>query len=93
MTKRYYQQAPFNYDCPYQHCCPHLEGLSTQWVFEEYQCSDDEHFEHWKLRDDQQEQLEKSLAYIDELRAKLEALHRRQFNTDFRMRQKFLPKL
>jgi hypothetical protein len=95
MTKHNYQQAPLNYDCPYQHCCPHLEELSTQWVFEEYQRSDDEHFEHWKVRDEQQEQLEKSLAYIkelekkvDELQTKLEALHRRQFKANKKRNKK-----
>ena len=89
MTKRYAQQAPLNYDCHYRHCCPHLEGLSTQWVFEEYQRSGSEHLEHWKVRDEQQEQIEQYLVYIkelekknDELQAKLEALHRRQFKAN-----------
>ena len=86
MAARYHQRAPFDYDCPYQHCCPHLQGLSTQWVFEEYQCWHDEHLQHWRARDELQEQLEQAFAYIkelekknDELKAKLEALHRRQF--------------
>jgi hypothetical protein len=26
------KQAPFGYQCPYQHCCPHLEGISTTWA-------------------------------------------------------------
>lgn len=89
MTARYHQQAPFDYDCPYQYGCPHLEGLSTQWVLEEYECSHDEHLDHWKARDELQEQLEQSLAYIkelqkqnDELRAKLATLHRRQFKAN-----------
>jgi transposase len=95
MAKRYYKQAPFNYDCHYKHCCPHLEGLSTQWVFQEYQCSHEEHLEHWRVRDDLQEQLKKALVYIkeleeknDELKAKLEALHRRQFKANKKRNQK-----
>ena len=31
------RKAPSGYDCPYRRACPHLEGLSTRWVFEEYQ--------------------------------------------------------
>ena len=84
-----YLQAPWDYDCIYKHCCPHLQGLSTQWVFEEYQRSCDEHLEHWKVRDIQQEQLEKALAYIgkleeenQKLKAKLKALHQRQFKAN-----------
>ena len=88
-------QPPWNFYCPYQHACPHLEGLSTQWVFEEYQCSHNEHLEHWKIREIQQEELEKALKHIgglekenEELRAKLKALHRKQFKENKRSRQK-----
>lgn len=80
---------PWDYDCPYQHNCPHLQGLSTQWVFEEYQRCFDEHLQHWKVRDIQQEELEKTLEYIgqlekenEELKAKLKALHQRQFKSN-----------
>ena len=58
------QQAPWDFKCPYKACCPHLEGLSTQWVFEEYQRSHDEYFEHWKVRDIQQKELENALESI-----------------------------
>jgi transposase len=86
MPRYRYPQAPWDFQCPYKHSCPHLEGLSTQWVFEEYQRAYDEHCEHWKARDLQQEDLEKALRYIgelekqnEELKAKLKALHQRQF--------------
>ena len=95
MASRYHKQAPVNYDCPYKNCCPHLEGLSTQWAFGEYQRSHDEHLDHWKARDEQQEHLEKALAYIkdlerenEELKAKLVALHRRQFKANKKPRQR-----
>jgi len=84
-----YPQAPWDYDCAYKHCCPHLQGLSTAWVFEEYQRSHQEHLEHWRFRDEQLEELDKALAYIKELEAqneqlksKLRALHRRQFKAN-----------
>jgi hypothetical protein len=83
------QHAPWNFQCPYKHCCPHLEGLSTQWVWEEYQNSDAEHLEHWKIRDTLEEELGKALAKIaelesetEELKAKLKALHNRQFKAN-----------
>jgi transposase len=84
-----YQQAPWDFECNYRHCCPHLQGLSTKWVFDEYQRSHDEHLQHWKVRDIQQEELEKALEYIgklekenEELNAKLKALHQRQFKAN-----------
>jgi len=89
MPQHRYQHAPFDFECPHKHNCPHLEGLSAQWVWEEYQRSYDEHLEHWKVRDGLQEQLEKALAYIgelekqnEELKARLKALHQRQFKSN-----------
>lgn len=88
-------QAPWDFQCPYKHCCPHLQGLSTQWVFEEYQRSHDQHLEHWKVRDIQQEELDKALEHIaklekenEELKAKLKALHQRQFKSNKKRSQK-----
>jgi hypothetical protein len=86
MPQHRYQQAPWNFQCLYQHNCPHLQGLSAQWVFEEYQSSYDENLEHWKVRDILQQELEEALEYIGKLekqnevlKAKLKALHQRQF--------------
>lgn len=90
-----YQQTPWDFECNYRHCCPHLQGLSTKWVFDEYQRSHDEHLEHWKVRDIQQEELEEALGYIgklekenEELKAKLKALHQRQFKSNKKRKQK-----
>jgi hypothetical protein len=69
-----YQQAPWDFQCSYRHCCPHLQGLSTRWVFEEYQRSHSEHIEHWKVRQIQQEELEKALDYLGELEKENEQL-------------------
>jgi hypothetical protein len=88
------QRAPWNYECPYQHNCPHLEELSTQWVWEEYQRSHDEHCEHWRVRDILRDELDKALRYISELekeneqlKASLKALHQRQFKANKRKKQ------
>jgi transposase-like protein len=84
-----YPQAPWDYDCTYKHCCPHLQGLSTAWVFDEYQRSHYQHLQHWQFRDEQLEELDKTLAYISDLekqnqqlKAKLRALHQRQFKAN-----------
>jgi len=84
-----FHQAPWDYDCLYKHCCPHLQGLSTAWVFDEYQNTHFEHLEHWRFRDDQLEELENTLEYIkkleqenEELKSQLKALHQRQFKAN-----------
>ena len=89
MSRRGQDHPPWHYQCPYRHNCPHLQGLSTQWVWEEYQCSHDEHLEHWKIREVQQEELEEALFHISKLeeenetlKAKLKALHQRQFKAN-----------
>jgi transposase len=86
---RFHIDLPYNYQCRYQHNCPHLEGLSTKWVFEEYQRSHDEYLEHWRVRDILQERIQKAKEYIiklekenEELKAKLQILHRRQFKAN-----------
>ncbi|MCJ7613235.1 IS66 family transposase [Candidatus Bathyarchaeota archaeon] len=83
------QRAPWDFQCPYKDRCPHLQWQSTQWVFEEYQRSHDEHLEHWKARDILDEELEKALKSIadlesenEDLKAKLKALHNRQFKAN-----------
>lgn len=91
------QQAypPWNYQCPYRHHCPHLDGLSVDWLWNEYESSYDEHYEHWQIRDIQQDQLEKAHDYINklekenqDLKAKLKALHQRQFKANKKRKSK-----
>ncbi len=31
-----FRQSPIGFDCPYRHRCPHMENLSTTFMFEEY---------------------------------------------------------
>ena len=89
MSSTRQQLPPWHFECAYQHNCPHLHGSSTKWVWEEYQRSYDEHCEHWRVRDILREDLEKALAHIGELekqneqlKAKLKALHQRQFKSN-----------
>jgi hypothetical protein len=89
MSREGLPEAPANYQCPYQRCCPHLQGLSTEFVFAEYQNSRFEHLDHWKARDDLNALLDQMRGYTQELeaqnaelKAKLTALHRRQFKAN-----------
>ena len=77
---------PHDFECLYRHCCPYLDGLSTQWVLEEYRRAAELYQEHLriidafdgdlKVRDERIRVLERENA---ELKTKLQALHRRQF--------------
>lgn len=81
-----YHQAPDDFECLYQKNCPHLEGLSTKWTWTVYQEADRERCEHWQIREMMDKEINDSLRRIDELeqendqlKAKLKALHQRQF--------------
>jgi transposase len=77
---------PHDFECLYRHTCPYLDGLSTTWVLEEYRRAHEVYQEHLriidlfdghlKVRDQRIRVLERENA---ELKAKLQALHRRQF--------------
>jgi transposase len=77
---------PPDFACLYRHDCPYLDGMSTQWVLEEYRRGEDVYQEHLriidgfdgeiKVRDERIRVLERENA---QLKAKLQALHRRQF--------------
>lgn len=77
---------PNDFTCPYTHNCPHLDGLSTTWVFGEYRRADDVYHEHLRIIDVFDSELETARKRVRdlekenaELTAKLMALHRRQF--------------
>jgi transposase len=81
-----YLYPSHDFECLYRHGCPYLDGLSTQWVLEEYRRAGEVYQEHLriidlfdgrlKVRDERIRVLERENA---ELKAKLQALHRRQF--------------
>ena len=81
-----YPYPPHDFECLYRHSCPYLDGLSTQWVLEEYRRAPDVYQEHLRIidlfdgqlkaRDERIRVLERENA---EFKAKLQALHRRQF--------------
>lgn len=92
---RRHQYPPWNFDCQYKGCCPHLEYLSTQWMWEQYQSSPEEGWEHWRVRDELSRELDQALRYIgelekenEELKAKLKALHQKQFKANKKPKKK-----
>ncbi len=77
---------PYDFVCPYQDHCPHLEGMSTTWVLEEYRRGEETYDEQLRMIDVFDERLEKDRKRIRdlerevvELRAKYQALHQKQF--------------
>ena len=84
-----YLYPPRDFECLYKHCCPYLDGLSTTWVLEEYRRAGEVYQEHLriidgfdgdlKVRDEQIRVLERKNA---ELKAKLQAVHQRQFKAN-----------
>jgi transposase len=80
---------PPDFECLYRHSCPYLDGMSTQWVLEEYRRGEDVYQEHLRIidsfdgelktRDERIRALQRENA---ELKAKLHALHRRQFKSN-----------
>ena len=77
---------PHDFECLYRHTCPYLDGLSTTWVLEEYRRADDVYQEHLRIIDDLYDGLKARDARIRilerdnaELKARLQALHQRQF--------------
>ena len=80
--------ADLDYDfvCPYRNGCPYLEGLSTSWVFREYQESGFIVGEYeWQLEqlnqqlDEAHRRIQELEAQNQQLKAQLHALHRQQF--------------
>lgn len=80
---------PPYFRCPYKDYCPHMDGLSIKWVWGSYQRAYNEHCEHWRVRDIQQERISEVLSRNaelekenEQLRAKLKALHQKQFKAN-----------
>src|ERR1700733_674010 len=85
MSRR--MDAPDNFECPYRHNCPHMDGISTTWAMEVFQ-------ESYQLREQlygmearyQQRiaELEKTLLERDEKIAQLRLEHQKRFKANAR---------
>jgi transposase len=81
-----FKDLPDDFRCPYRDGCPYLEGLSTSWVFHQYQHHEPTecHYEYQLEELDKElcrERQERQRVELEnqQLRAQLQALHRRQF--------------
>jgi len=81
-----FKDLPDDFRCPYRDGCPYLEGLSTGWVFHRYQevlgteCHYEYQLEQLNHQLDEERQQRKRIELENQqLRAQLQALHRRQF--------------
>ena len=77
---------PYDFVCLYEHTCPYLDGLSTSWVLGEYRRSHDVYQEHLQIIDsfrdavqERDEQIRVLKRENAEIKAKYQALHRKQF--------------
>jgi transposase len=77
---------PHDFECLYRHSCPYLDGLSTQWVLGEYRRAAEVYHEHLRIIDGFDDHLKARDGRIRilerenaQLKAKLQAVHRRQF--------------
>lgn len=84
-----HSHPPHGFECPHRHNCPHLSGLSTAWVYSEYQRSGLAYQEHLRIIDAFHADLKNSEARIHalerenaELKAKLLVVHQRQFKAN-----------
>jgi len=84
-----HKEPPWGFTCPYEHRCPHLQGLSTQWVFSEYQRSHIREHAHWLSREEMAEENTRLLQSmrtqeleIDRLRAENKLLHQQRFKSN-----------
>ena len=80
---------PVGFQCEYRHACPYLERLSTTWVYGEYRRFYDDRREHLRILDNFRKSLQESWNRVRalekenaELKAKLQALHQRQFKAN-----------
>lgn len=81
-----FKEPPEGFVCPYRHRCPGLEGLSSIWMFAEYQRTRTREQEHWRVRDEMaaeidelQQTLREQSEEIDRLRAENKRLHQCRF--------------
>ena len=77
---------PHDFECLYKDSCPYLDGLSTTWVLGEYRRADDGYQDHLRIIDALDDDLKargERIRILErenaELKARLQALHQRQF--------------
>jgi len=83
MSRR--REASADMECPYRHCCPHLDQMSASWVLENYQEAFElrEQLHAMEQRYEQRlAELEKTLLERDQKIAQLRLQHQKQFKAN-----------
>ena len=90
-----HKEPPWGFRCPYEHHCPHLQGLSTKGVFSQYQRSHAQEHALWLIREEMAEEirtlhqaLEEKEKENDQLRAENKRLHQQKFKANSKKRDK-----
>jgi transposase len=80
---------PWGYSCLYKDCCPHMDELSTAWVYGSYRRSEDVYQEQLRIFDNYQatiNELYGRIALLEkenaELKARNKTLHQKQFKAN-----------
>ena len=81
-----FKEAPRDFNCPYRHHCPEMEGQSSFWIFAEHQRSQIREHEHQRVRDEMAAEIaalettvREQSAEIDRLTAENKRLHQSRF--------------
>lgn len=80
---------PPRYECIYRNACPHLDMLSTKWVYGQFRGAEEQYQQHLRIYDRLQEALSecrKKIVKLErenaELKAKYLLIHQRQFKAN-----------
>ncbi len=95
-----HKEAPRGFQCPHEHHCPHLQGLSAYWMFNEYQRRLIHEHEHWRIREQMHEEINalhqtvrEQEEELDHLRAENKRLHQQQFKPNRTEKKNVAPRL
>ena len=90
-----YPEAPWDFDCPYKHRCPHMKGHSSTWALLRIKRASELNHDYWQLsdlfrehEDKYHQQIAELTAERDQLKAQLKALHQRQFKANRKVKSK-----
>ena len=88
-----YPEAPYDFECRYQHSCPHMDGHSTTWAHYQIKEAGRLNGDYWRLSDmyrDEVAALHDTIKTLEQenakLKAQLKTLHQRQFKANHKPR-------